>query len=184
MWWSRLTYLILDIFAEVGIDLGTATFQAYFDNTLVGREFLSSGVIYDLRRGSLALMATDLVLLPEGEVTSHLSGRIVPQSGDALNVIGRLFSEYLAADNITLNVTGESVQPTGASSPVTWLSDAFRTFTLEVTLPGQAFQVGAVVRKTYRLLTFHTDYSIHCTDGPKPDDGNAARSLCPVVGFK
>lgn len=83
------------------------------------------------------------MLLPEAQVTSHLAGRMLPQSGNGLNVVGRLFSEYLAADKITLSVTGESVQPTGASSPVTWLSDAFRTLTLAVTLPGQKFDVSA-----------------------------------------
>lgn len=95
------------------------------------------------------MTATDLVLPPEGQVTSHLAGRMVPQSGDGLNVIGQLFSEYLAADNITLSVKGESVQPTGASSPVTWLSDAFQTLTLAVTLPGQKYNVSAAVRRQF-----------------------------------
>lgn len=99
--------------------------------------------------GSLALTATDLVLPPEGQVTSHLAGRIIPQSGNGLDVIGQLFSEYLAADNITLSVTGESVQPTGASSPVTWLSDAFQTLTLVVTLPGQKFDVSTAMRRQF-----------------------------------
>lgn len=131
--------------------MGTVTFQAYFDNTLVGRElFYFLTFVHHLRRyGSSALTATDLVLPPEGQVTSHLTGRMVPQSGNDLNVIGQLFSEYLAADNITLSVTGESVQPTGASSPVTWLSNAFRTLTLAVTLPGQKFDVSAAVRKRF-----------------------------------
>ncbi|KAF9222628.1 hypothetical protein BS17DRAFT_802839 [Gyrodon lividus] len=110
--------------AQLGIDMGTVTFQAYLDNTLIG-----------------PLTATDLVLPPEAQVTSHLSGRMIPQSGDGLTVLGQLFSEYLAADNITLSVKGESVQPTGASSPVTWLSDAFQTLTLNVNLPGQKFNI-------------------------------------------
>jgi len=131
--------------------MGTVTFEAYFDNTLVGREpsyFLTSA--HSLRRhGSLALTATDLMLPPEGQATTHLAGRMIPQSGNGLSVIGQLFSEYLAADNITLSVTGESVQPTGASSPVTWLSDAFKTLTLAVTLPGQKFNVSATVRSKF-----------------------------------
>ncbi|KAF8840051.1 hypothetical protein BDN67DRAFT_1054007 [Paxillus ammoniavirescens] len=110
--------------AQLGIDMGTATFQAYFENTLIG-----------------PLSATDLVLPPEAQVTSHLTGRLIPQSGEGLAVVGQLFSEYLAADNITLSVKGESVQPTGASSPVTWLSDAFQTLTLNVNLPGQKFDI-------------------------------------------
>ncbi|KIK99094.1 hypothetical protein PAXRUDRAFT_30734 [Paxillus rubicundulus Ve08.2h10] len=110
--------------AQLGIDMGIATFQAYFENTLIG-----------------PLSATDLVLPPEAQVTSHLTGRLIPQSDEGLTVLGQLFSEYLAANNITLSVKGESVQPTGASSPVTWLSDAFQTLTLNVNLPGQKFDI-------------------------------------------
>ncbi|KIJ67573.1 hypothetical protein HYDPIDRAFT_180379 [Hydnomerulius pinastri MD-312] len=110
--------------AQLGIDMGAVTFQAYFENTLVG-----------------PLMASDLVLSPQAQVTSHLTGRMVPQSGDGLTVIGKLFSEYLAADNITLSVKGESVQPQGTSSPVTWLSTAFQTLTLSVNLPGQKYSI-------------------------------------------
>ncbi|KAH0827584.1 hypothetical protein J3R83DRAFT_4307 [Lanmaoa asiatica] len=143
--------------AQLGIDLGTVTFQAYFDNTLVGRElFYLLTLMHNLRDGSLALTATDLVLPPEGQVTSHLAGRMIPQSGNGLNVIGQLFSEYLAADNITLSVTGESVQPTGASSPVTWLSDAFQTLSLAVTLPGQKFNVNQSIALTDLSLIMET----------------------------
>lgn len=135
--------------------------------------------------GSLALTATDLVLPPEGQVDSHLAGRMIPQSGNGLNVIGQLFSQYLAADNITLSVTGESVQPTGATSTVNWLSDAFQTLTLAVTLPGQKFTVSAAVRRQSPLIVHpRIDYPIHCIDGPQPDHGNPTRSICSVVGFE
>ncbi|EIW82896.1 hypothetical protein CONPUDRAFT_101346 [Coniophora puteana RWD-64-598 SS2] len=110
--------------AQLGIDMGTVTFDAYFQNTLVG-----------------PLQATNLDLPPMSTVTSHLSGRIVPQSGNDLNVIGELFSEYLQADNITLQVKGVSVQPPGASGDVSWLSTAFKTLTLNVILPGKKYTV-------------------------------------------
>lgn len=143
--------------------MGAVTFQAYFDNTLVGRErFYILTLVHSLRRdGSLALSATDLVLPPEGQVTTHLTGRMVPQSGNALNVIGQLFSEYLAPDNITLSVTGESVQPTGASSPVTWLSDAFKTLTLQVTLPGQKFNVSTTAGSKSSLIAHPSNRSFN-----------------------
>lgn len=166
--------------------MGTVTFQAYFDDTLVGREsFCFSTILHNLRGyGSLALTAMDLVLPPEGQVTTHLTGRMIPQSGNGLNVIGRLFSEYLAADNITLSVTGESVQPTGTSSPVTWLSDAFKTLTLAVTLPGQKFNVSAPVKAKVPRFIPRIDHSIHCIDGPQPDNGNSTRGICSIVGFE
>lgn len=110
--------------AQVGIDLGMVGFQAYFENTLIG-----------------PLSASDLVLAPQSEVTTHLTGRMIPQSGDGLAVMGRLFSEYLAADNVTLSVVGNTVQPSGTSAPVTWLSAAFKTLTLDVTLPGKKFDI-------------------------------------------
>ncbi|KAH7926942.1 hypothetical protein BV22DRAFT_1007914 [Leucogyrophana mollusca] len=110
--------------AQLGIDLGTVGFQAYFENTLIG-----------------PLTGSDLYLPPESQVTSHLTGRMVPQTGSALDVIGQLFSEYLAAENITLSVKGESVQPPGASGAVTWLSTAFQSLTLDVILPGQKFNI-------------------------------------------
>ncbi|KAF9245017.1 hypothetical protein BU15DRAFT_85819 [Melanogaster broomeanus] len=125
--------------AQLGIDMGTVTFQAYFENVLIG-----------------PLTATDLVLLPEAQVTSHLTGRMIPQSGDGLTVLGQLFSEYLSADNLTLSVKGESVQPTGASSPVTWLSDAFQTLTLDVNLPGQKFDIIQSIALSDLSLTMET----------------------------
>ena len=87
------------------------------------------------------LTGDNLVLPPEGTVTEHLSGRIVPQSGSDLDTIGTLFSNFLAGENQTLSVVGDSVQPTGASGEVTWLSTAFKTLTLSVILPGEKFTV-------------------------------------------
>lgn len=110
--------------AQLGIDLGNVGFQAYFENTRIG-----------------PLTASDLVLPPESSVTSHLSGQMIPQSGSGLGTIGKLFSSYLAADNITLNVQGDTVQPPGANGPVTWLSTAFKTLTLDVILPGKKFDI-------------------------------------------
>lgn len=83
-----------------------------------------------------------LFLAANTETKTHLSGRIKPQSNDNdLNTIGKLFSNYLAGENQTLVVTGSSVQPDGSDGPVNWLSTAFKTLTLTVTLPGQKFKV-------------------------------------------
>ncbi|KAF9071074.1 hypothetical protein BDP27DRAFT_1419362 [Rhodocollybia butyracea] len=110
--------------AQLGIDLGTATFDAFFDNVLVG-----------------PLVANDLFLAPDSDTTTGLTGRIVPQSGSDLDTIGQLFSAFLAGENSTLVVKGVSVQPTGSSGTVTWLSNAFTTLSLDVILPGQMFEV-------------------------------------------
>ncbi|ESK92921.1 hypothetical protein Moror_8994 [Moniliophthora roreri MCA 2997] len=109
--------------AQLGIDLGTVSFSSSFNGTFIG-----------------PLSASDLFLAPNVVTTTHLSGRIVPQSGSDLENIGKLFTGYLAAKNQTLSVTGDSVQPSGGQT-VTWLSEAFKTLTLEVTLPGQKFDI-------------------------------------------
>lgn len=124
---------ISDSFAELGIDLGRVTFNAFFQDTLVG-----------------PLTAESLALPPESSVTEHLTGRIIPQSGSDLDTIGTLFSNYLAGENQTLSVVGESVAPGG--NEVTWLSTAFKTLTLSVILPGQRF----TVRYTFVTLVLDT----------------------------
>ncbi|KAI9066059.1 hypothetical protein FKP32DRAFT_1566723 [Trametes sanguinea] len=110
--------------SQLGIDLGTVTFEASFQGTTVG-----------------PLAGDNLFLAPLTETTLHLSGRMVPQSGDALNTMGELFSNFLAGKNQSLSVKGESVQPKGSSGPVQWLSTAFQTVTLNVTLPGETFNI-------------------------------------------
>lgn len=88
-----------------------------------------------------ALTGTTLILPPTSTVIEPLSGRIVPQSGADLDKIGVLFSDYLQAKNISLNAKGVSVVPTGSNTPVSWLSTAFKTLDLPVTLMGQKFTV-------------------------------------------
>ncbi|KAI5120964.1 hypothetical protein M0805_006636 [Coniferiporia weirii] len=110
--------------SQLGIDLGTVTFNAFFDNVLVG-----------------PLSGSGLVLAPESVTPEHLSGRIIPQSGSDLDTIGKLFSVFLAGGNQTLSVVGESVQPSNSSGSVPWLSTAFKTLTLSVTLPGEKFTI-------------------------------------------
>lgn len=118
--------------SELGIDLGTVTFNAFFRDVLIG-----------------PLSGNHLVLPPQSTVVEHLSGRIVPQSGSDLDTIGVLFSHYLAGDNQTLAVKGDSVNP--GDGEVTWLSNAFKTLELSVVLPGQTFKV----RKRSYPITLH-----------------------------
>ncbi|KAG6857277.1 hypothetical protein H0H87_007110 [Tephrocybe sp. NHM501043] len=106
--------------AQLGMDLGSITFQSFFQDTQLGP------------------LSGDNVFLAAG-VTSktHLSGRIIPQSRGDLDNLGVLFSNFLAGKDQKLTTKGDSVQPSGSDGPVTWLSTAFKTLSLEVTLPGQ-----------------------------------------------
>jgi Protein of unknown function (DUF3712) len=67
----------------------------------------------------------------------QLEGRIMPQSGNNLNTVGQLFSNILAGNDSTLQVKGVSVDPCGNCSEVSWLSKAFQSLSLNLTLPGK-----------------------------------------------
>ncbi|KAH9961311.1 hypothetical protein BC827DRAFT_1260505 [Russula dissimulans] len=109
--------------AQLGIDLGTVGFQAFFEGTVIG-----------------PLSTSLLALAPQSVTKAHLSGRITPKSGVELAATGKLFSQFLAGQNQTLSVQGDFVQPSGTAA-VGWLSTAFKSLTLQVILPGHIYQV-------------------------------------------
>ena len=144
---------------EIGIDLGTATFNSFYEGVLIGRMLYLLINFFSLivtNRFPLAISAQSLILAPNSETKTHLSGRIVPQSAGDLETVGKLFSEYLKAANLTLTVKGESVQP-GGGGAVTWLSEAFKTLELQVSLPGRKFDV-----RGFAWLSFSCFTEIHC----------------------
>ncbi|KAJ7188457.1 hypothetical protein C8R46DRAFT_1054741 [Mycena filopes] len=125
--------------AQIGIDLGTVGFTSFFMGTEVG-----------------PLTGSNLALSPSSTTNTHLSGRIIPQTGDGLEHMGISFSTYLAGDNQTLTVQGTSVMPPGATEPVTWLTTAFQSLTLQVVLPGQKFTVIQAIDLDQLALTMTT----------------------------
>lgn len=100
-----------------------------------------------------AIEGDSLALAPKSITTEVLTGEIIPPSGNDLLEIDKLFSQYVSGLNQTLNVDGDSVEPGGSgSAEVGWLSTAFKTLDLNVTLPGlQATLITAA------SLTFPTD---------------------------
>ncbi|KAH8925300.1 hypothetical protein BT69DRAFT_1216651 [Atractiella rhizophila] len=111
--------------ANLGIVLGKADFTSSFQGVTLG-----------------PIVAENLALAPMAVTNTHLDGRIIPQKGDNLETIGVLFSNYLQGVNQTLDVTGLSVtSPAQPDSPVSWLSKAFKTLTLEVILPGHQYEI-------------------------------------------
>ncbi|KAL1735691.1 hypothetical protein EV714DRAFT_280260 [Schizophyllum commune] len=109
--------------AQLGIDLGTVSFKSLYKDVNVG-----------------PLSGEGLVLAPQSETTKHMAGRITPKSDDELDTIGDLFTRYLQAENISLTAQGDTVMPDG-STQIGWLSDAFKTLELEVTLQGESFDI-------------------------------------------
>lgn len=125
--------------AQLGIDLGTVTFESFYNHVNVG-----------------PLTGDTLVLEPESQTTKHMAGRITPKGDDELDTIGELFTRYLQADNISLIAQGESVKPDG-STEIGWLSAAFKTLELEVTLQGETFNLIQSITIDDLTVTMQTD---------------------------
>ena len=143
-------------FLELGIDLGTVGFQASFEGTVIGRMFFFLSAVQPIIV-YVALSTTSLALAPESVTKAHLSGRITPKSGDELAAMGKLFTQFLAGQNQTLTVQGNFMQPSG-TAVVGWLSDAFKTLTLQVILPGHIYQVGFFSVYVERIILSLTVY--------------------------
>lgn len=59
-----------------------------------------------------------------------------------LNALGDLFSTFLMGQTSILQVQGDSVvSPAQPNRPVNWLSAAFKTLVLNVSLPGQVYTI-------------------------------------------
>ena len=129
--------------SEFGIELGQVSFQAFYQGIFLGREYFpcltKSLVVIDL--WSAALSSSQVTLNPLAVTHTHFSGRIVPQNDNDLKTLGQLFSQFLMGHNMTLTTKGGSVQPPGADGPIAWLSAAFQTLELNITLPGQQLNV-------------------------------------------
>ncbi|KAF4598358.1 hypothetical protein EYR38_006760 [Pleurotus pulmonarius] len=123
--------------AQLGIQLGSVGFESFFEGTHVG----------PLSGSGLFLAAGSVTPLP-------LTGRIIPQSGSDLQTIGKLFSGFLAGQNQTLVAKGDFIQP--GDSAVGWLSDAFKTLELSVTLPGQISEVITAITLDDFAVTMQT----------------------------
>lgn len=112
--------------ASLGIDLETATFKIYYDGVYQGW-----------------IKSSDLFLAPKSVTPSVLTGQLTERKSDKeLKSTGQLFSLYLQGKNQTLGIVGNNViTKENGNKPVKWLSDAFKTLTLHVTLPGHIYKV-------------------------------------------
>ncbi|KAK0556496.1 hypothetical protein OC844_005834 [Tilletia horrida] len=111
--------------AALGIELGKANFDIRYLTTDVG-----------------SVTADNLFLAPKTDNSVALNGEIQSQSGDDLKNIGKLFSGFLAGKDQALTIKGVSViSPAQPGSPVKWLTAAFKSLNLNVTLPGRRFNV-------------------------------------------
>ncbi|ORZ09924.1 hypothetical protein BCR42DRAFT_462600 [Absidia repens] len=105
--------------SQVGFNLNSVAFTSSFENVQIGE-----------------LAATPGNFAPIGTSEIPMKGRMIPQkSQSGLDAVTKVFDNYLAAENSTLEVKGDSAS--GPAGQVTWLTNAFKTLKIEnVILPG------------------------------------------------
>ncbi|BGP44010.1 hypothetical protein JCM10449v2_008067 [Rhodotorula kratochvilovae] len=107
--------------SNLGFELGTVNFIASYEGSTIG-----------------PVSGDGLTLRPKATTPLPLEGVITYRDDPAgLQSLGQVFSQFLAGEEVPLAVTGDSVVTPAQRSPVSWLSAAFKTLTLNVTLPGK-----------------------------------------------
>ncbi|KAG0057609.1 hypothetical protein BGZ83_006982 [Gryganskiella cystojenkinii] len=131
--------------SNVGIDMGTVVFSNIFEGQDVG-----------------FVQTSGLKLLPAAPVPIAMEGTLTKQTSEAgLNALGNMFRLALSGGSPNLIVKGKSVTPT--SGPVSWLSSAFETLTMNVSLPsiGKQDLITGITMKTMTLdFTGKNPYSV------------------------
>ncbi|CAO3620361.1 unnamed protein product [Cunninghamella echinulata] len=105
--------------SQVGFSLGSAAFNSYYKDVLVG-----------------PLAAAPANFAPLSPSKIQMKGRMIPQNTKhGLEMVTEVFKAYLAAKDSILSVNGDYA--TGPAGPVEWLTNAFKTLKIEnVILPG------------------------------------------------
>ncbi|KAG0305312.1 hypothetical protein BGZ97_001149 [Linnemannia gamsii] len=131
--------------SNVGIEMGTVQFTNEFQGQDIGYVGTSG-----------------LKLLPSGETPIAMEGTLTKQTSEAgLAALGDMFRLALNGGTPSLIVRGKSVTP--ASGPVSWLDSAFKTLTMNVTLPSLGKQdiITGITLKTMSLdFTGSNPYSV------------------------
>ncbi|KAI7819239.1 hypothetical protein BC939DRAFT_268343 [Gamsiella multidivaricata] len=131
--------------SNVGIEMGTIVFSNFFQGQDIG-----------------FVQTSGLKLMPDGITPIAMEGTLTKQTSTAgLNALGDMFRMALNGGSPNLIVKGKSVTP--ASGPVSWLSSAFSTLTMNVTLPSLGKQdiITGITIKTMTLdFTGSNPYSV------------------------
>ncbi|KAG0006468.1 hypothetical protein BGZ65_007614 [Modicella reniformis] len=131
--------------STVGIEMGTVVFANIFQGQDIG-----------------TVQTIGLKLLPEALTPISMEGTLIKQTSEAgLAALGDMFRMVLNGGTPSLTVKGKSVTP--ASGPVSWLSSAFGSLTLNVTLPsiGKQDIITGITLKTMTLdFTGGNPYSV------------------------
>ncbi|KAI8814501.1 hypothetical protein BJ742DRAFT_703861 [Cladochytrium replicatum] len=155
--------------SSISIELGTLTFENYYQDQLVGPVTSS---------GSVFLQGTqDATPAPNA---LSLSGRITPRTGTADTIaLASLFGEYLAGHDAILTVKGKNVVPPNGNY-VNWLVPVFQQLSLQVKLPG-----ANPVKPLVDAITIN-DFKLDFTTGafnPKTTSNNIVAQFKSPFGF-
>ncbi|KAL1699067.1 hypothetical protein EV121DRAFT_296530 [Schizophyllum commune] len=126
------------------------------------------------------LSGQGLILAPQSATTKHMTGRFTPKSDDELDTIGDLFMRYLQAENISLTAQGDTVMPDG-SSEIEWLSDAFKTLELEVTLLGESFDIIQSISIDDLEVTMESDDQTWVKPAARTSKSSSVSAITPLV---
>ncbi|KAF9434666.1 hypothetical protein BGZ76_007638 [Entomortierella beljakovae] len=121
--------------SNVGIEMGTVVFSNIFQGQDIG-----------------FVQTSGLKLLPDAVSPISMAGTLTKQTTEeGLKALGDMFRMALNGDTPNLIVKGKSVTP--ASGPVSWLSSAFSSLTMNVTLPSLGKQdiITGITLKTMTL---------------------------------
>ncbi|KAF9900680.1 hypothetical protein BX616_002526 [Lobosporangium transversale] len=131
--------------SNVGIEMGTVAFTNIFQGQEIG-----------------FVQTSGLKLLPDGVTPIAMEGTLTKQTSEAgLAALGDMFRLALNGGQPNLIVQGKSVTP--PSGPVSWLSSAFGSLTMNVTLPsiGKQEIITGISLKTMTLdFTGSDPYSV------------------------
>ncbi|KAI9242728.1 hypothetical protein MVEG_09075 [Podila verticillata NRRL 6337] len=131
--------------SNVGIEMGTVEFSNIFEGQDIG-----------------FVKTSGLKLLPDAVTPIAMEGTLTKQTSEAgLAALGNLFRTTLNGGSPNLIVKGKSVTP--SSGPVSWLSSAFGSLTMNVSLPsiGKQDIITGITLKTMTLdFTGPDPYSI------------------------
>ncbi|RUS16102.1 hypothetical protein BC937DRAFT_91614, partial [Endogone sp. FLAS-F59071] len=108
--------------SNIGISLNVLSFNSFFTDS-AGAHLL----------GPLA--GSQVTIPPNSNAQLQLVGRLIPQTNPSdLAAVQTIFDNYLAGQNTPVSVVGTGAQ--GATGDVSWLSTAFKSLTLQTSLPG------------------------------------------------
>ncbi|RHZ76001.1 hypothetical protein Glove_208g184 [Diversispora epigaea] len=98
---------------SVGVELGTITFDVLSNNVKIGE-----------------VSSSDLTVVPAGPTEIKLTGHLIPQTGEGLKVIAKIFADVLAEKPVPV-----TTKVVGLNPAISWLVAAVSKLSIDSILP-------------------------------------------------